>query len=81
MTKHELGSYAHFLEEVAEGRVWLIGMAAGVGSAEILIGSGGINAPEFTKHRYIYRALDNEDVRLHNGKVVLCRPSAQERPR
>lgn len=78
MTEHEQGSYAHFLDEVAAGRVWLIAMAAGVGSAEILVGSGGVNAPEFTECGFIYRALDNGDVRLLNGKVFLSRPSAPD---
>ncbi|WP_143267011.1 hypothetical protein [Amycolatopsis thailandensis] len=68
-----LGSYEHFLDEVAEGRVYVMGLG-GVGSAEILVGPGGINAPEFTACRYFYRALDAEDIRVLGAKVFLMRP-------
>ncbi len=79
MTAFEIGSYAHFLAEVAANRVWVTGLGAGAGSAEILIGTGGINAPEFTDRGYLYRGLDDGDLRIHSGRVVLARPPVGDR--
>ncbi|MFJ8913441.1 hypothetical protein [Amycolatopsis sp. NPDC102389] len=81
MSAVEVGSYEHFLAEVGAGRVWVMGLG-GAGSAEILVGSGGINAPEFEDRGYLYRALDDGDVRIHGGRVMLARPMAGrgERP-
>ncbi|ONF62306.1 hypothetical protein [Amycolatopsis keratiniphila] len=76
MSAVEVGSYEHFLAEVGAGRVWVLGLGAGAGSAEILVGAGGINAEEFTDRGYLYRALDNGDVRIHGGRVSLARPVA-----
>ncbi|WET79222.1 hypothetical protein P3102_35225 [Amycolatopsis sp. QT-25] len=76
MTAVEVGSFEHFLAEVGAGRVWVLGLGAGAGSAEILVSKGGINAPEFEDRGYLYRALDDGDVRIHGGRVVLARPVA-----
>ncbi len=77
---YEVGSYGHFLAEVAAGRVWVMALGAGVGSAEILVSKGGVNAPEFTDSGYLYRGIDNDDVRVHGTRVVLARPVAERAP-
>ncbi|KFU81027.1 hypothetical protein SAMN04489729_4797 [Amycolatopsis lurida] len=73
---YDVGSYEHFLAEVGAGRVWVMGLGAGAGSAEILVGKGGTNAVEFTDRGYLYRALEDGDVRIHGVRVTLARPMA-----
>ncbi|EMD22932.1 hypothetical protein C791_7932 [Amycolatopsis azurea DSM 43854] len=70
-----MGSYEHFLAEVAANRVWVTGLGTGAGEAQILVSKGGINSPEFTDRGYLYRGLDDGDIRIHNGRVLLARPA------